>query len=336
MQRTSNDCFKGGLAVIACLAMPLSACTHVLADRDWNPHVRPSDCEVHEVQRDGMGSFEAVHYYDAHGRLVSMAFRPTYDSLAWWNFQYDARGRSIAIITYEDYKAIHSAVAPMAARREIDRIDLERDSSGRLRRRRHTHDEYRESALERKEYVGGRTKDDVTEYAYDDAGRLSTVGSSCSPGKLEYDTRGRPVRLIAGTASHEIAYDAEGRIAGREVFIHVHRFHYDGQNRVSRLDVLRGSDLVEYDTWEYGAHGEVTRKLIVEMDPARKIWQETERLYFYDEAGRLRETRFRGELDSTYGYTGKCDEVRNGPKAPSPMEVEGCVFSPYGVLQGCE
>jgi YD repeat-containing protein len=229
--------------------------------------------------------------------------------------------------------------------RAIERIDLEWDSGGRLRRKRNKRDEYYAYAPKEKKFVQRLARDIVTEYDYDNVGRLLTVSSGSSRSRFEYDARRRPVCIVPENSRYPprryaITYDADGRIASRESPKQTDLFHYDGQGRVSRRDVIRDSELVEYDTWEYGAHGAVTRQLIVKVEPASKsrkeIRQETERLYFYGEAGRLRETRLRGQLERTFVYTGKCNEVRNGPKSPSPIEEEGCLFSPYGVLQACE
>jgi len=295
---------------IVCLALPLSAC-HVLADRDWNPRVRPGECVVREVRRhEGV----LIKNYDAHGRLISGTKKEAH-SIRWENFQYDASGRLIAITSQEDQPA-YDALCDLAggctvpSQRAIDRVDLEWDSHGRLRRDRRKRDEYINEYISGGEYIRDHVTDDVTEYDYDDTGRLLTVSENGSQRKI---------------GSHDLLDPRD--------------FHYDDQGRLLRHVLTNDSEHLRYETWDYGSDGAVTQKLDVSVYHANKvrplIREEAETLYVYEDAGRLREIRFRGEPHWTYTYTGKCDEVRNTPRVPSPMDMYRCLVSPHFILEIC-
>ncbi|HSK04919.1 MAG TPA: hypothetical protein VK932_26905, partial [Kofleriaceae bacterium] len=158
-----------GLVTLPAAAV-LAACgPATLADRDWQPRVVPSDCEVRIEHHDphGRPDHETVQYHDARGRLISGTAELPPEGDAWERFEYDARGQLVAITSHEQRPPIDGncdvvggCVTP--ALRAFDRVDLTWDDTGQLRRKVHRRDEYEERRRDRYRHAGTTTR--VTEY----------------------------------------------------------------------------------------------------------------------------------------------------------------------------
>ncbi len=285
---------------VAAAALPvaaLAACSSpaALSDRDWQPRVIPSDCEVRIEHRDDR-DFETVQYHDAQGRLISGTAQPVRDGEAWERFAYDARGRLVAITSHEDRPSIDGNCDVVGgcdtpALRAIERIELAWDDAGRLLRKRYQRDEYEDR--------GGRYRPS------DSASKVREYGGGA-------------------------AADSAGQVRGT-----THAFQRDDRGRVVRRDTLRKSELEHFETWEYDDRGAVSRYVDTWVHASGGPRHERELRLRYDDAGRLREVVADGKPQRIYTYTGRCDAVRIGPAPPGPMTVEQCITSPHRVLDPC-
>ncbi len=286
----------------AALAAALAACSSpaALSDRDWQPRVVPSDCEV-RIQHhdpDGRPDHETVQYHDAQGRLISGTAELAPEGDAWERFDYDARGRLVAITSYEQRPPIDGncdvvggCVTP--AVRAIDRVELAWDDTGQLLRKVHRRDEYEE-------------------------GRRGSYHH-------------------AQTTTHEAEYgpDRAERVAPRRARGRSHAYHRDERGRAVRRDTLGGGELEHYEVWEYDDRGAVTRYVDTWEHARGGIRQDRELLLRYDAAGRLREVRDNGQPQRIYTYAGACDAVRLDPTTPDPEGRAHCLSSPHRVLNPC-